>query len=115
MPGSEISFLDVHDCLLIHVNTIEREGGKPGVRDRGLLESALAMPRQQFGGNYLHEDLPAMAAAYLYHIAQNHPFIDGNKRVAVMVAYVFLDNNGIELTVPQKQLEDITLIVHSVI
>lgn len=79
-----------------------------GIRDHGLLDAAVAMPRQQFGGAYLHMDVAAMAAAYLFHIAQNHPFIDGNKRAAVMAAFVFLDENGIELTASSKDLEAVT-------
>lgn len=67
------------------------------------------MPRQQFGGGYLHEDLAAMAAAYLFHIAQNHPFIDGNKRAAVMSALAFLSVNEVELTMALQELEAVTL------
>ncbi len=88
---------------------MEQEGGLAGVRDHGLLDAAVAMPRQQFGGLYLHEDPAAMAAAYLFHLARNHPFQDGNKRTAVMAAFVFLESNGIELTTPPSQLEVITL------
>ena len=94
--------------MIIHSSTIEQEGGMEGMRDHGLLDAAVAMPRQQFGGAYLHEDLAAMAAAYLFHIAQNHPFLDGNKRAAVMAAFVFLDKNSIELTVSPKNLEVVT-------
>ena len=104
-----IAFLGVEDLLLLHADTIERDGGLSGVREYGLLESAAAMPRQQFGGHYLHEDLPAMAAAYMYHVSQNHPFVDGNKRVAVMAAYVFLDANGVEFAPAPKELESIAL------
>jgi death-on-curing protein len=68
------------------------------LRDIGLLQSATAMPAAQFGGQYLHSNLHEMAAAYLYHIALNRPFIDGNKRVAVMAADIFLLMNGILLT-----------------
>jgi death-on-curing protein len=103
-----IIFLSVEDVLLLHSDTMSHEGGLSGIRDHGLLDAAVAMPRQQFGGEYLHPDLPAMAAAYLYHLAQNHPFHDGNKRVAVMAAYVFLDVNGWDLDVPPSELETIT-------
>ena len=71
-------FLETDDVLAVHAEQIERFGGADGVRDRGLLESALAQPMVTFGDNFLHEDLYAMAAAYLFHIVQNHPFIDGN-------------------------------------
>lgn len=105
----DIIFLSVDDVLLLHADTIDIDGGSHGVRDHGLLDAAVAMPRQQFDGTYLHEDLAAMAAAYLFHIAQNHPFIDGNKRAAVMSALAFLSVNGMELTMSPKELEAITL------
>ncbi len=105
---NEIVFLSLEDVVIIQASAIEHEGGMEGMRDHGLLDAAVAMPRQQFGGAYLHEDLAAMAAAYLFHIAQNHPFVDGNKRAAVMTAFVFLDKNGIELTVSPKDLEAVT-------
>ena len=106
---AEIDFLSVEDVLQIHASTMAQEGGLAGVRDHGLLDAAVAMPRQQFGGLFLHEDQAAMAAAYLFHLAKNHPFQDGNKRTAVMAAFVFLESNGIELTAPPSQLEAITL------
>ena len=73
-------FLSIDNVLYLHASAIREEGGSDGLRELALLESAVMMPQQQFGGNYLHPDLPSMAAAYLYHIACNHPFIDGNKR-----------------------------------
>lgn len=93
---------------MLHGDTMSHEGGLSGIRDHGLLDAAVAMPRQQFGGEYLHPDVPAMAAAYLYHLARNHPFHDGNKRVAVMAAYVFLDANGMDLKVSPSDLEAVT-------
>jgi death-on-curing protein len=105
----DIIFLSVDDVLLIHTDTIDNDGGSHGVRDHGLLDAAVAMPRQQFGGEYLHEDLPAMAAAYMFHIAQNHPFVDGNKRAAVLSALVFLNMNGVRELPDPKELESITL------
>ena len=113
MTADEIRFLSVADVLTLHEDTILHEGGMPGLRDTGLLESAVLMPQQQFDGRYLHEGLAAMAAAYLFHIAQNHAFRDGNKRTAVLAALVFLDVNGVEdLPAPDK-LEQITLAVAS--
>jgi len=73
-------FLDVEDVLLIHEEQLALYGGAAGIRDAGLLESAVAMPRATAGGEYAHEGLFAMAAAYAFHIAQNQPFLDGNKR-----------------------------------
>jgi len=104
-----IRFLSVDDVLAIHEDTMNREGGLAGLRDPGLLVSAVTMPQQQFGGQYLHEDLAAMAAAYLFHIAQNRPFLDGNKQVAAMAALVFLDANSVTKLPPPDELEKATL------
>lgn len=104
-----IIFLNVEDVLLLHADTIDTDGGFHGLRDHGLLDAAVAMPRQQFGGQFLHEDLAAMAVAYLFHIAQNHPFVDGNKRAAVMSALAFLRANGVELSMAPQKLEATTL------
>ena len=104
-----VTFLSVDDVLLLHADTIKADGGSHGVRDHGLLDAAVAMPRQQFGGAFLHEDLAAMAAAYFSHIAQNHPFIDGNKRAAVMSCLAFLLANGTEPAIAQQELEEMTL------
>lgn len=73
-------FLDLARILRTHRSLIEYYGGAEGVRDVGLLHSAVAMPQASFGGAFLHQDLFEMAAAHLYHIVQNHPFLDGNKR-----------------------------------
>jgi death-on-curing protein len=104
----DLVFLSVEDVLTLHTDTIEIDGGSHGVRDHGLLDAAVAMPRQQFGGEYLHADLAAMAAAYLFHLAQNHPFVDGNKRAAVLSALVFLRVNGMSRLPAPVQLESIT-------
>lgn len=97
-------FLTLEQVLYIHNEQIRRLGGSAGIRDQGLLESALAMPQAQFGGQFLHHDLFEMAAAYLYHIAMNHPFIDGNKRVGAMAADVFLELNGFTLPAAKESL-----------
>jgi death on curing protein len=76
-------FLDLVEVLEIHESRIELYGGRPGVRDLGLLQSALAQPSAGFGGEYLHGNLYEMAAAYLFHVSRNHPFVDGNKRTAL--------------------------------
>ena len=107
------TFLSVSDVLQIHEDAIAKDGGLAGIRDPGLLDSAVMMPRQQFGGQFLHEDLSAMAAAYLFHIAKNHPFLDGNKRAAAMAAYVFLDANGMDLTASPDEFEHAVLSVAS--
>ncbi|MCC6140188.1 MAG: type II toxin-antitoxin system death-on-curing family toxin [Nitrospira sp.] len=103
-----ITFLSVDDVLLLHTDTVNTDGGSHGVRDHGLLDAAVAMPRQQFSGEFLHEDMAAMAAAYLFHIAQNHPFIDGNKRAAVMSCLAFLRLNDVDLSIAPQELEETT-------
>ena len=108
-----IRFLSVENVLTLQADTIRQEGGLHGVRDVGLLEAAVSMPQQQWGGAYLHEDLAAMTAAYHFHLAANHPFLDGNKRAAVLAALVFLDVNGIENLPDPIELERITLEVAS--
>jgi death-on-curing protein len=93
----EIEFLTIDVVLALHERQLARYGGGDGLRDRGPLGSALAQPQASFGGAYAHEGLFAMAAAYLFHIVSNHPFVDGNKRVGLLAAQVFLDLNGITL------------------
>jgi death-on-curing protein len=102
-------FLTLDQALEIHAWQVRQFGGDPGILDMGKLESALAMPQQGFGGEYLHPDLAAMAAAYLYHIGRNHAFADGNKRTALHCALVFLDLNGIDLDLPVDEVEQFVL------
>ncbi len=83
--------------LKLHHDQLESLGGTAGIRDEGLLESALAQPQATFGGQLLHPTLPEQAAAYLYHLAKNHPFVDGNKRTAFAVMDTFLRINGYRL------------------
>ena len=89
-----LKFLTLSEVLQILEDQIRNYGGIYGVRDIKLLSSALYMPESSFDGQYLHKTIPAMAAAYAFHICQNHPFIDGNKRVALASSLVFLDING---------------------
>ena len=105
----EPCFLTLSDVLDMHRDQIERYGGACGIRDVGLLESALGMPMAGFGGTYLHSDLFEMAAAYLFHIVNNHPFVDGNKRVGTVAAIVFLKLNGHDLICPEDALEQLVL------
>lgn len=84
---------------------INQYGGRPGIRDIGLLESAVAMPQAGIGDQYFHTNLFEMAAAYLFHIVGNHPFVDGNKRTAAMAAFVFLKINGVTLKARQADFE----------
>ncbi len=100
-------FLTVEHVLIIHSRMIREFGGTEVVRDYGLLESAVMMPAAQFGGLFLHKSIPAMAAAYLFHICKNHPFMDGNKRTALASAEVFLILNDWRLNATNKQLEEL--------
>ncbi len=102
-------FLWVDQIPQIHAKLILQFGGDPGLGDRGLLESAVAMPKSVYGGNLLHESLEEKAAAYLFHLCSNHPFLDGNKRVAVAAAEVFLLVNDHELLAKDEELEELTL------
>ncbi len=111
MKKDDVRFLSVEDVITIHEDTLRHEGGLAGLRDPGLLESAVLMPQQQFGGAYLHAGLAEMAAAYLFHIAQNHAFNDGNKRTAALAALIFLDVNGVGSLPPPDELEEMTLAV----
>lgn len=104
-----LAFLSVEQLLEIHRRGIEEHGGSPELRDRGLLESAAAMPKAQFGGQFLHQGLPAMAAAYLFHLCKNHPFVDGNKRVSVAAVEIFILVNDHKLVASDDELEELTL------
>jgi len=95
----------------IHADQIERYGGSPGIRDITLLQSAIAMPAAGFGEQYLHADLFEMAAAYLFHIVKNHPFVDGNKRVGIASALVFLELNGVGMKATNDALVEMVLAV----
>lgn len=97
-------WLRVDDVLQIHQDQIERYGGSPDLRDPGLLTSAVETPRATFDGRRLHGDLFEIAAAYLFHLVQNHPFVDGNKRTGTAAALVFLDLNGIEVAIDDDAL-----------
>lgn len=105
----DIDFLQVNEVLAIHQDQIERYGGGEGLRDPGLLISAVETPRAMFGGAYLHADLFEMAAAYLFHLVRNHPFVDGNKRTGAAAALVFLDLNGTELNISDEALVELVL------
>jgi death-on-curing protein len=101
------------EVLLILQDQITRYGGDFGVRDLGLLSSAIAVPQASFAGQALRDDLFEMAAAYAFHICQNHPFVDGNKRVALASALVFLDLNGIDVNDPAGTLYEMMMKVAS--
>ncbi len=99
-------FLTLDDILESHLNQIDTYGGAHGIRDIGLLESAIAQLEASFGGQYLHADIFEMAAAYLYHLVMNHPFVDGNKRVGLEAALIFLEINDESLIANDDELVD---------
>jgi len=103
------AFLSCEDVLEIHRQLIGEFGGSEGVRDMGLLQSSVAMPQAGFGGQLLHTDLFEMAAAYLFHLARNHPFIDGNKRAGAAAALVFLEINGMVIEATNESLVETAL------
>jgi death-on-curing protein len=102
-------FLTLDEVLAIHADQVRRYGGRRGVRDMALLDSALAMPPASFAGKRLHASLAEMAAAYLFHIAQDHPFVDGNKRTALAAALAFLWLNDERLEANEDELTELVL------
>jgi death-on-curing protein len=102
-------FLSLADVAGVHVDQIEQYGGRLGVRDWRLLQSAIAMPMASFAGEWLHRDLFEMASAYAFHISQNHPFFDGNKRTGLACALVFLRLNGVVIGDPEGRLYGTTM------
>ena len=102
-------FLTLDEVLALHADQIARHGGRPGLRDLGLLELALAMPRTTLGRVHVHPSLPEMAAAYLFHLAGNQPFVDGNERVGLAAAIAFLGLNGLWLEADPDELAELVL------
>ena len=102
-------FLTIEDVLESHSEQIKNYGGSNNIRNIGLLESAIAQPEATFGGQFLHRDLFEMAAAYLFHIVQNHPFADGNKRVGLEAALLFLAINGVTVETSSDALIELVL------
>ena len=97
-------FLTLAEVIKIHNDQIKRYGGNAAIRDLGLLQSAIAQPSASFSGQWLHDDIYMMAAAYAFHICGNHPFVDGNKRTALASALVFLQLNDIDCDDPKGKL-----------
>ena len=106
---SVIRFPTFEEVLELQRIQIDTFGGSHGLRDEGLLRSALAQPEMQFGGSHMHRDLASMAGAYLFHLAKNHPFVDGNKRIAAATTLLFLALNGRESVPDPDALGDLTL------
>lgn len=107
----KVVFLTVEEVFEIHQDQIARYGGATGVRDVGLLGSAVQAPAASFGGQYLHDGLFEMAAAYLFHLVKNHAFVDGNKRVGTAAALTFLLLNGVGVREDEPALSDLVLAV----
>lgn len=101
------AFLTLKEVMEIHDEMIRRYGGKRGIRDSALLESSITMPRSGIVGQYLHNSLFEMAAAYLFHFSRNRPFFAANDRTAVTAALVFLRVNGYEVQGPAQELRDL--------
>ena len=108
---SSIEFLELSDILDIHADQIALYGGTVELRDVGILESAIEQPRATFAEQFLHSFPYEMAAAYLFHIVNNHPFVDCNKRTGTVAALVFLDWNNIDFNCREGELADLTLAV----
>ena len=98
-----IIFVPKHIVLHFHDQLIQTYGGKPGIRDEKLLDSAIEQPKTTYEGEYLHDSLIKMAAAYGYHLCNNHPFMDGNKRIALVTMDIFLQRNGYEIVASEKK------------
>jgi len=104
-------FLSLSEALEIHQDQVARYGGASGIRDIELLKSALGMPAATFGGQFLHTDIFEMAAAYLFHLVKNHPFVDGNKRTGAVAALVFLALNNFDFNAPEDDFAEMVLAV----
>ena len=103
------TFVSIDEVLLLHALAILEFGGSAGTRDVGLLESAIAQPQMTFEGQMLHSTVVEMAAAYAFHLCQNHPFVDGNKRTALASCLVFLSYNAIEIEADPAALEQLAV------
>lgn len=104
-----MNYLTAEQVVFIHAFVVEETGGSHGVRDLGLLESAVARPQATFDGDDLHPDIFIKAAALLHALIQNHPFVDGNKRTGALAVILFLEFNGVELKAKNKELESFAL------
>lgn len=104
-----IVYLSAEQLVALHAFQIERFGGLSGIRDRGGLESAAARPAMTFGGEDLYPDIAAKAAALMHALVMNHPFVDGDRRVGIAAAELFLELNGARLAASDAELEEPTL------
>ena len=97
----------------IHSDLLQRYGGRPGLRDPNLLDSALAQPKVTVGGKFAHKTLFDKAAAYGFHVCRNNPVVDGNKRVAFVLMDIFLQKNGWEITASEEQAYSVMMLLAS--
>ncbi len=104
-----MKFIELKDVIAYHDDVIRKYGGLNGVRDKNLLESSVESPKSTMFGAFLYETVYDMAAAYLYHLVQNHPFLDGNKRTGAGIALTFLQINKVKLILKQDQYEELVL------
>lgn len=104
MKNDEIVFLEIDDVIEIHKIAIDKYGGPEGIRDLNLLSSAVSQPKQTFGGDSLYDSIETMAAIYAYHLAENQPFLDGNKRTALASSIVFLKLNRYFLNTNNEEI-----------
>ena len=102
-------FLTVDNVAELHAEVISQFGGSPGLRDHALLESAVAAPQATYGGESVYSDVVEIGAAYLFYLCRNHPFIDGNKRVALGACLLFLRLNGLSPAKDGPDWEQLTL------
>jgi death-on-curing protein len=107
--SDDIKFLTFNQVLKLHSLQIEEFGGLDGIKNEGLLRSALAQPESGFGEEYFHKNIYEMAAAYLFHLVKNHAFNDGNKRIAAVTAAVFLQINGYVVIADEDDFEQVVL------
>jgi death-on-curing protein len=102
-------FLKIEEVIMIHDDQINSFGGTLGIRDYGLLESAISQPKASFSGQLLHPNIESQAGAYLYHLTMNHPFVDGNKRTAFAVTDTFLRLNGYSLNIEDQEAYELVI------
>lgn len=108
-----MKYLSVKDVLLLHNMAVDESGGSHGLRDLGLLESAVARPQASFGGQDLYPNIFFKSAALIHGLLRNHPFVDGNKRTSMFSAMTFLEINGYQFDARQKEVVNFTLKVEN--
>ena len=108
-----IIFIPKQIILHFHEQLIQLYGGSTGIRDEKLLDSALEQPKATFDKSYLHNSIFKMASSYGFHLCKNHPFIDGNKRIALVAMDTFLQKNGYEITASEKETYKIIIALSS--